>query len=203
MNSYAQGLALGLGHPSACPCRGAADIACGINFVTYPCVNFQQRTRFIHFAFPHTFNKVAPSLDLKYELAKCAETILWDILYKYIQVNLAQHQFVHLVYSELGNFDYARSKSKCSYTNIGLKDETKTEYIVLTLYYHFKKTNMNTGNNLPQKSLHLKVLCMFFMTIHNQVLENRRMLGCAFFFYSNLLCNKPSSAVSESDGIYC
>lgn len=39
---------------------------------------------------------------------------------------------------------------------------------------------MNTGNNLPQKSLHLKVLCMFFMTIHNQVLENRRMLDCAF-----------------------
>lgn len=25
-----------LGHPSACPCRGAADIACGINFTTYP-----------------------------------------------------------------------------------------------------------------------------------------------------------------------
>lgn len=54
-------------------------------------LNFQQRTRFIHFAFPHTFNKVAPSFDLKYELAKCAETILCDILYKYIQVNLAQH----------------------------------------------------------------------------------------------------------------
>lgn len=46
----------------------------------------------------------------------------------------------NLVYSELGNFDYARSKSKRSYTNLGLKDETKTEYIVLALYYHFKKT---------------------------------------------------------------
>lgn len=53
------------------------------------------------------------------------------------------------MYSELGNFDYARSKSKCSYTNIGLKDETKTEYIVLTLYYHFKKTNMNKPSEKP------------------------------------------------------
>jgi len=27
---------------------------------------------------------------------------------------------------------------------------------VLTLYYDFKKTNMNTGNNLSKKILHLK-----------------------------------------------
>lgn len=26
VDNYAQGLALGLGHPSACPCRGAADM---------------------------------------------------------------------------------------------------------------------------------------------------------------------------------
>lgn len=65
MNSYAQGLAVGLGHPSACPCRGAADIACGINFVTYLRVGLSTKDTFHSFAFPHTFNKVAPSLNIK------------------------------------------------------------------------------------------------------------------------------------------
>lgn len=44
VDSYAQGLALG--HPSACPCRGAADM--WDKPYHLPVLDFQQRTHFIH-----------------------------------------------------------------------------------------------------------------------------------------------------------
>lgn len=93
VNSYAPGLALGLGRPSACPCRGAADIACGINFVTYPSVSLSPMDTFHSFALVfhiHLIKLLQAYTPKKNKLAKCAETILCYILNKCIQVNLAQ-----------------------------------------------------------------------------------------------------------------
>lgn len=50
VDSYTQGLALGHGHPSACPCRGAADIACVMNVIIYPRVGLSTKDTFHPFA---------------------------------------------------------------------------------------------------------------------------------------------------------
>jgi len=50
VDSYAQGLALGHGHPSACPCKGGADFACGINVIIYPPVGLSTKDTFHQFA---------------------------------------------------------------------------------------------------------------------------------------------------------